>query len=173
MPAHTPELTSTQVGAIAENVVANLLMIESLGRLSPFWPLADDDGIDLLIYDKVTGMATPVQVKSRTKTLKKKGSEDRGNVVHFEVRTAAAKDSEYAHLLAVLLTDDLTSIDCCWYIPMKAFLSEARRGKNKLVIRPSRSANSKDKFVRYRCESPAALAERATTVLQGRARAAL
>ena len=54
------KLTSTQIGALAENVVANELMIESGGRLSPFQPIADDDGIDLLVYDKVTGNALPI-----------------------------------------------------------------------------------------------------------------
>jgi hypothetical protein len=35
------ELSSTQIGAIAENLVANELMIESKGRLSPFQPIAE------------------------------------------------------------------------------------------------------------------------------------
>jgi hypothetical protein len=42
--------SSTQIGAIAVNHVANVLMISSGGPLSAFWPVADDDGIDLLIY---------------------------------------------------------------------------------------------------------------------------
>lgn len=58
--------SSTQIGAVAENPVANALMVESAGRLSPFSPVADDDGIDLLIYDKESGRALPAQVKSRT-----------------------------------------------------------------------------------------------------------
>ena len=59
------KLTSTQIGAIGEDIVASGLMIASHGRLSPFQPVADDDGIDLLIYDKKTGKALPIQVKSR------------------------------------------------------------------------------------------------------------
>lgn len=76
-----PQPTSTQIGSIAENLVANALMVASHGRLSPFWPVADDDGIDLLIYDKESGRALPAQVKSRTVALKRRGSAKSGEVV--------------------------------------------------------------------------------------------
>ena len=49
------KLTTTQIGAIGEDVVSRGLMIASNGRFSPFKPVADDDGIDLLIYDKKRG----------------------------------------------------------------------------------------------------------------------
>jgi hypothetical protein len=62
-------LSSTQIGVLAENLVAN----EPEGRLSPFQPIADDDGIDVLIYDKITGNALPVQIKARTNTINKPG----------------------------------------------------------------------------------------------------
>ena len=55
-------LTSTQIGAIGESVVAVGLTLTSQGRLAPFKPFADDDGIDLLIYDKETKRALPIQV---------------------------------------------------------------------------------------------------------------
>ena len=172
MALNAPELTSTQIGAIAENIVANSFMRESCGRLSPFWPIADD-GIDLLIYDKVTGKAVPIQVKSRTKALKKKGTEDRGNVVHFEVRATAIKDDDFAYLVAVLLSEDLSHIDCSWFIPMKTVLSGARKGNGKFVIRASRSSQSKDRFTPFRCESLLVLAQRAIAVLEGSTNAAL
>lgn len=47
-------LTSTQRGKIAELHVATALMAQSNGRLSPFEPLSDDHGIDLVVLDKVT-----------------------------------------------------------------------------------------------------------------------
>jgi hypothetical protein len=52
-------------------------MIESNGRLTPFQPIADDDG---LIYDKVTGKSVPIQIKARTNTLKKSDSSGRENL---------------------------------------------------------------------------------------------
>ena len=58
-------MTDTQIGTIGEMTVASQLMLASGGRFSPFLPFADDDGIDLIIYDKVTGISLPVQVKAR------------------------------------------------------------------------------------------------------------
>jgi hypothetical protein len=49
------DFTTTQRGTVAEHVVAIELMMGSEGRLAPFKPIADDDGLDLLVYDKVTG----------------------------------------------------------------------------------------------------------------------
>ena len=72
--AASQQLTSTQIGAIAESLVANAIMVHSKGRLSPFVPLADDDGIDLLVYDKRTGRAVSLQIKARTVTLFKPGT---------------------------------------------------------------------------------------------------
>ena len=103
--------TSTQIVAIAENMVANALMLESGGRLSPFSPVADDDGIDLLVYDKESGASIPVQIKSRTVTLKKRDSHERGNAVHFEIRSATFKSDRFAYLVAVLLTEDGAGIE--------------------------------------------------------------
>ena len=68
---------------MAENLVANEVKIESGGRLSPFQPIADDDGIDVLFYDKVIGGSIPIQIKARTKTVNKPGSKISGNTVHF------------------------------------------------------------------------------------------
>jgi len=44
------KLTQTQIGSIGEVTVAAQLMLLSNGRLSPFLPFADDDGIDLFIF---------------------------------------------------------------------------------------------------------------------------
>lgn len=55
-------LTSSQRGKIAELHVATALMSQSGGRLSPFEPLSDDHGVDLMVVDKVSGNALPIQV---------------------------------------------------------------------------------------------------------------
>ena len=62
-------MTQTQIGTIGEVTVAAQLMLASDGRFSPFLPFADDDGIDLIVYDKVTGISLPVQVKARTSAI--------------------------------------------------------------------------------------------------------
>lgn len=48
------KISETQKGAIAENLICNWLMIESNGRLSPYRPVADDGGIDILFFDRYT-----------------------------------------------------------------------------------------------------------------------
>ncbi|MBC5767575.1 hypothetical protein [Ramlibacter albus] len=153
-------LTSTQIGVIGENVVANALLLASGGRLSPFYSIADDDGIDLLVYDKETGVAIPVQVKTRTKTLNKSGTTTPGSGVHFEVREAALREFDYAHLVAVLLHEDMTEIRRSWLIPMPVLRGVARVAKDKFVIRPNAERSSLDKFTPFRCNSPANLSER-------------
>ena len=55
-------------------------MKASDGRLSPFQPLADDDGLDVLFFDKVTGNSVAIQLKCRTVSIRKRNSEERGNV---------------------------------------------------------------------------------------------
>jgi hypothetical protein len=154
------EPTSTQIGAIAENLVGNALIVESKGRLSPFQPVADDDGIDLLIYDKQTGKAIPVQVKCRTVTLKRRGREERGNTVHFEARVATLKTDEFAYLIAVLLSAPLSTIERAWLIPMKQLPSVARKGSTKYVVRANRNSDSKDRFTPFRCASATELTKR-------------
>ena len=57
------KLTQTQIGSIGEVTVAAQLMLLSHGRLSPFLPFADDEGIDLIVSDKLTGESLPVQTK--------------------------------------------------------------------------------------------------------------
>ncbi len=144
------ELSSTQIGAIAENLVANELMIESKGRLSPFQPIADDDGLDVLIYDKVTGRAVPIQIKARTRTLKKKGSLERGNVVHFEVKKSAHRDDRHALLLCVLLTPDLRSTERAWLLPLHELPGLSSVRESKYVIRANKLLTSTDKYQKYR-----------------------
>lgn len=154
------KLTSTQIGAIAENLVANELMIESGGRLSPFQPIADDDGIDLLVYDKVTGNALPIQVKARTNTIKKSGKQERSNTAHFEVRKATFKDTRSAILLCVLLKPDLRSSERTWVMPLEQLASLSSEKELKFVIRANKTLGSKDKYSSFQCESMKQVAER-------------
>lgn len=144
------ELSSTQIGAIAENLIANELMIESNGRLSPFQPIADDDGLDVLIYDKVTGRAVPIQIKARTRTLKKKGSSERGNIVHFEVKKSSHREDRHALLLCVLLSPDLRSTERAWLLPLHELPKLAVVKESKYTIRASRLLTSNDKYKKFR-----------------------
>ena len=57
------KLSSTQKGKVTEQLVAATLILASNGRLSPFVPLSDDHGIDLMVLDKDTHKTLTIQVK--------------------------------------------------------------------------------------------------------------
>jgi hypothetical protein len=149
--------SSTQIGAIAENLVSTALMLESGGRLAPFLPLADDDGIDLLIYDKSTGKALPAQVKSRTVTLNRPGTTQRGNQAHFEIRRATFRADRFGVAILVLTGSEGYSIARSWVIPTERLLGIARVTATTVVLRASMSETSVDRYTPYRCHSPAEL----------------
>ena len=149
------EVTATQKGAIGESTVAIQLILESGGRLSPFHPLADDDGIDLLIYDKQTGSSAPLQVKTRNGTVKRDP-----NIVHFQVRRATFDPRVDGFVLGVLLNSRGTDVDRAWLIPMRDISGLAGSNERSLNIRPSKKLDSQDKFMAYRCKDIAEVAQR-------------
>ena len=159
-------LSSTQIGAIGENILANAVMKASEGRLSPFQPVADDDGLDVLFFDKKTGKSVAIQLKCRTVTIKKRHSEERGNAVHFQVRQATINEARQAYLVGALLNEDLTDFIATWFVPMTKLPKIAYSISDHYVIRPSKSETSRDKYTRYRCHSAQDLAERIITVCE-------
>lgn len=148
------QLSSTQIGAIGENLLVNAVMKASDGRLSPFQPLADDDGLDVLFFDKLTGSSVAIQLKCRTVTLFKPGTKERGTGTHFEVRRATFNHTRQTYLVAALMNDDLTQFLATWFVPLAILPQLSRMTEKKFVIRPNTSADSKDKFVPYRCSMP-------------------
>lgn len=161
-------LTSTQIGAIGENLLVNAVMKASDGRLSPFQPLADDDGLDVLFFDKQTGNAVAVQLKCRTSTVRKRSSDERGSVVHFQVRQTTFNQARQAYLVGALCNEDLTQFIVTWFIPMSDLPSLARDISGKWVIRPSMAENTKDRFVPYRCNTTGELADRIIAICEAR-----
>lgn len=133
-------LSSTQIGAIGENLLVNAVMKGSGGRLSPFQPFADDDGIDCLFWDKTTGQSVAIQLKCRTVTLYKPGTKERGNQTHFEVRKTTFNEARRAYLVAGLCNEELTGFTVTWFIPMSTLPELARNSASKWVIRPGRTS---------------------------------
>ncbi|MGE0409902.1 MAG: hypothetical protein AB7P23_11660 [Amphiplicatus sp.] len=140
-------LSATQRGAIAESIVAIELMTGSNGRLAPFRPLADDDGIDLLVYDKATSRATPLQVKARFNV-------DAGGTVEFNIRRATWRPDPAARLLCVLVEG--RRIVAAWLIPMDKLDTIAALKKDKFVLTPSPKETSRDRFAAYQVRDVAA-----------------
>ncbi len=156
-------LTSTQIGTIGEVTVAAQLMLASDGRLSPFLPFADDDGIDLIVYDKVTGISLPVQVKARTSA--KLGKSD---TIIFDVRRKTFSDHAGSFLLAILLDMTGGRILRAWLIPMSELGQVARVKTQKLSITPSAKEGSRDRYTPYRCADMAEVAQRLAPYLDSR-----
>lgn len=158
-------ITQTQIGTVGEVAVAAQLMLASDGRLSPFLPFADDDGIDLIVYDKLTGISLPVQVKARTSA--KLGKSD---TIMFDVRRKTFSDHDGAFLLAILLDMTGGQIRRAWLIPMSELAAVARVNSEKLSITPSAKTGSKDRYSRYRCVDMVEVARRLMADLDSRRR---
>lgn len=134
-------MSSTQKAAVSEGLAASLIIATSNGRLAPFAPVADDHGIDLLIFDKETGATVPVQVKSR---LVAEGME---SVVQFDVRKATLRRD--ALLLCIAVDPSTLGMRMSWLIPMGDVPELANNYPTKHALRPSQRPNSGDRYRRY------------------------
>ena len=159
-------LSSTQIGAIGENLLINAVLKASEGRLSPFQPLADDDGLDVLFFDKQTGNSVAIQLKCRTTTLMRSGKGVRGNTVHFEVRKATFSDARRAYLVAGLIDEELARFRATWLIALAQLPSVAANRAEKWVIRPSIAELCADRYVSYRCLTAIELAKRIISICE-------
>jgi len=151
----TPKLSSTQIGVIGENLLVNAVMKASNGQLSPFKSVADDDGLDVLFFDKKTGNAVAIQLKCRTAT------DGKRNTAQFDVRKATVRKERRAFLVAALLDETMTKFVWSWFISMEELPKVSKPNSKNYIITPSRAVNSEDKYVKlkYRCETKE-LAER-------------
>ena len=147
-------LTSTQRGKIAEVHVATALMACSGGRLSPFEPMSDDHGIDLIVLDKETGRALPIQVKS---WLLDSSRELR--TVQFDVQKSTFGEGKPGALICVVMDPDTLGILIAWLIPSAEIPSIATDRPTKYVLAPSRLEGSRDKYVPHRHSEITSLAE--------------
>ena len=116
-------------------------------------PMADDDGINLLIFDKVTRSTLPIQIQSRTGI-----AQSTGRTVQFDVRLKTLGTDGY--LLALLFDWQAAAVERAWLVPMRELESIAIKSKTKLSIRPSVKNTSRDRYTPYRCSGMAEVAER-------------
>ncbi|MGA9795916.1 MAG: hypothetical protein WBQ17_10335 [Rhizomicrobium sp.] len=144
--ASTSDLTSTQRGAIGESIAAAGLMLASGGQLSPYRPVADDDGADLLLVDKLSRSIVQLQVKCRAKA-----DDSKAETVQFDVRLNTFSENAKGYVLGLLL--DGTVMRKAWLIPLAELRSVARTTPGKLVIVASAKDRSEDRFRRFRHEN--------------------
>ena len=162
-PARTgtnPGLTSTQKGAIGESIVTTGLLLASRGQLSPYRPVADDDGIDLLLVDKLSRDIVQLQVKARTGVDDKKAE-----TVQFDVRLNTFAEGARGYVLGILL--DESTMKKAWLIPLSGLRNVAKSSSEKLVIVASAKEASNDRFRMFRHDGFASLAQ---TILADSAR---
>ena len=156
-------LTTSQIGKVGESLAASQLMLASGGRLSPFLPLADDDGIDLVLLDKVTAAALTIQVKSRTRVDDKKAQ-----TVEFNVRLATFAARANAYMLGLLFDETGQGIQTAWLVPNAELEQVSNRRPDKLVLTPSAKSTSNDRYTPYRCRSIAEVCQRLLDTLDSK-----
>lgn len=153
-------LSSTQRGKIAELHVATALMSQSGGQLSPFEPMSDDHGIDLLVFDKLTGQSLPIQVKSWMLI-----PEKQTKTVQFDVQKSTFATENPGILVCVLMDAQTLSIAMAWMFPTTELPYIATDRPGKYVLAPSLLENSRDKYVRYRHDNIRSLTDAVCEVL--------
>lgn len=148
------KLSSTQRGKIAELHVATALMAQSGGRLSPFEPLSDDHGIDLVVLDKLSGRTLPIQVKSWLLDTKKPVK-----TVQFDVQKSTFSEGKSGALICVVMNAETLAIEMAWIIRTTAIPAIATDRPGKYALVPSLLPNSKDKYSGHRHASTASLTD--------------
>src|ERR1700761_8387259 len=144
--AKTFSLTSTQQGAIGESVAAAGLMLASNGQLAPYKPLADDDGVDLLLVDKLSRSIIQLQIKCRAKV-----DDATAETVQFDVQLNTFAHDGRGYVLGILLNG--AAVRKAWLIPRAELRSVAREASSKLVIVASAKDHSEDRFRKFRHDS--------------------
>lgn len=165
-------LSETQKGAIAENLIANWLMAASNGRLSPYKPVADDSGVDLLVYDRETKRTILFQVKARTHT---EAMVERGRkTIRLNIRLATFEVRDDFYIVGVLLSQDLHTPEALWLIPSSVVEQKALRAAKdeegnpqRLVVACSSSPESNDQWSPYRTHDTAGFIALIDKVLRG------
>ncbi|MEN0654001.1 MULTISPECIES: hypothetical protein [Hyphobacterium] len=151
--------TSGQLGTAAEIMVACQLMLASGGRLSSYVPLVDDDGIDVMVHDKLTHQSLGLQIKSWTFL-----SEARPQTVQYDVGRTTWRDDARLFLLCVAIDGHTAQLEVAWLIASREVPAVSNLRAKKMSLTPNPRANSKDRYAPYRQNDMAAVADALTAV---------
>lgn len=152
-------LSPVQKGKIVEAHVANQIMLLSEGELSPFLPIADDAGIDLVVTRKRRFSTLFLQVKSRFKA-----SNRNKNRLDFQVEKESIVDSPQMFLLCVYFPEKEGTIRQMWMIPASVVIAKAIPLESAYRIVANWRDGSNDSWAPYRV-SPVELVSKLRTVL--------
>ena len=89
----------------------------------------------MLIFDKKTRNAIPVQVKSRTVTLKRLP-----NTVHFQIRKKTFSETPGMVVIGMLFDWQKQQPRYMWLLPANVITEKARSGESSYVVRASIAA---------------------------------
>lgn len=140
--------STTQRGMVSEQIVSSQLMLASNGRLSPYAPVADDDGVDFLIKDKLSRAVVELQVKAAFAS-----RDGAPGTAQFDMRKRTFNEMSGGFILAVMIDPSDGSFWCGWLIPVSELPGVSRSARGCYVITPNPSGNSKDRYAKWRVRS--------------------
>lgn len=140
------DMSPTQKGRFTESLVASTLILASLGRLSPFIPISDDCGIDLIVLDKQTHRTIALQVKSRV-------ANPARSSVQFNVRKSTIGDHASRYLLGVILDQANAAMATSWLIPMSKVPELAVDKPEVFSLSPSLLADTRGRYREFRFDN--------------------
>jgi hypothetical protein len=102
--------------------------------------------MDLLLFDKVTRRAFPLQIKAR-----RSYDDEKAQTVQFDVRRATYAAEGDGYILYVKLAN--AGIETLWLVPTIVLPSVARQTSTHFIVVPSTRPSSKDRLSPYRTTS--------------------
>jgi hypothetical protein len=99
--------------------------------------------MDLLLFDKLTRKAVPLQIKSR-----RSWDNAKAQTVQFDLRLKTFASEGEGYVLCIKL--DRIGIDTLWLVPAAEFGRLARKSPTHLIVVPSTKPSSKDRLSPYR-----------------------
>ncbi len=138
-------ISESQKGRIIEQLVGAMLILQSDGTLRVSLPLVDDEGVDLIVGNRLTDKTLLLQIKSRF------ALSGRGRY-RTNVRRATCRPNSRKFLLFVYYDKSQASLgDTCWLVPASEFcklLSNQRKTRDVYVF--DSGFTSGDMWTRFR-----------------------
>lgn len=117
-------LSDKQKGRIIEQLVAATLMLQSDGNLRVSVPIVDDEGVDLVVGNRLNDKTLILQIKSRFNLNKGR--------FHSHVRRNVCKPDPNRFFLFVFFEKELAILgETCWVVRADTFCQLLKKQKRK------------------------------------------
>ena len=127
--------------------VAAAILEASGGRLSPFKPVADDDGMEFCSCS-TSRPAGPFRFRLSARRV---FDNEKAKTVEFDIRLKTFARKGDGYVLCVKLAG--ASIETAWLIPADELEGVARQSSTDFIVVASAKPTSNDRFSRYRASS--------------------